>query len=89
MKIVVDVMGGDNVLVVVVEGVEWVWDCFKDIEFDLFGDFYQVWFFIKDVIWINLIEMMEMIEMGEELVWVICKKKDFLIVWVVVVVKEG
>ncbi|MDE8677092.1 phosphate acyltransferase, partial [Limosilactobacillus mucosae] len=74
---------------VVVEGVERARDRFKDIEFDLFGDPQQVRPLIKDATRINLIETTEMIEMGEEPVRAIRKKKDSSIVRAAVAVKEG
>lgn len=89
MKIAVDAMGGDNAPAVVVEGVERARDRFKDIEFDLFGDPQRVRPLIKDATRINLIETTEMIEMGEEPVRAIRKKKDSSIVRAAVAVKEG
>jgi len=89
MKIAVDAMGGDNAPAVVVEGVERARDRFADVEFDLYGDSKLVQPLIKDSTRINLIETTEVIEMGEEPVRAIRKKKDSSIVRAATAVKEG
>lgn len=89
MKIAVDAMGGDHAPQVVVAGVEQARDRYPEIEFDLYGDPKQVTPLIQDQTRLQVIPTTEIIEMGEEPVRAIRKKKDSSIVQAATAVKEG
>lgn len=88
MKIAVDAMGGDHAPQEIIKGVEAARDQYPDIEFLLFGDEQQVTAEIKNHERLQLIPTTEMIEMGEEPVRAIRKKKDSSIVRAATAVKE-
>ncbi|KRM13148.1 phosphate acyltransferase PlsX [Paucilactobacillus suebicus] len=88
MKIAVDAMGGDNAPQEIIKGVEQARDLYPDIEFLLFGDEKKVNEQIKNNDRIQVIATTEEIEMGEEPVRAIRKKKDSSIVRAANAVKE-
>ncbi|MDO4902946.1 MAG: phosphate acyltransferase PlsX [Limosilactobacillus sp.] len=89
MKIAVDAMGGDNAPQAIIEGVEQARDMYSDIEFLLFGNPEKVKPFIKNEDRLTIVETTEEIEMGEEPVRAIRKKKDSSIVRAAKAVKDG
>lgn len=89
MKIAVDAMGGDQAPQVVVAGVEQARDLYPELEFDLYGDPQQVTPLIQDSTRLKIVPTSEIIEMGEEPVRAIRKKKDSSIVQAATAVKEG
>lgn len=89
MKIAIDAMGGDAAPQVVVAGVEQARDLYPDLEFELYGFADQVTPLIKNQTRIKVINTTEMIEMGEEPVRAIRKKKDSSIVRAATAVREG
>ncbi|CAI2667428.1 phosphate acyltransferase PlsX [Apilactobacillus apinorum] len=76
MKIAIDAMGGDNAPLEVVKGVEMARDQYPDIEFKLFGQIDKVKPLIQNDERIELIQSDEVIEMGEEPVKAVMKKKN-------------
>ncbi|GAA6113182.1 MAG: phosphate acyltransferase PlsX [Apilactobacillus sp.] len=76
MKIAIDAMGGDNAPLEVVKGVEMARDQYPDIEFKLFGQIDKVKPLIQNNERIELIQSDEVIEMGEEPVKAVMKKKN-------------
>ena len=76
MKIAIDAMGGDNAPLEVVKGVEMARDQYPDIEFKLFGQIDKVKPLIQNEERIELVQSDEIIEMGEEPVKAVMKKKN-------------
>lgn len=76
MKIAVDAMGGDFAPQTVVAGVELARDQFDDIEFLLFGKTAEVKKYLKDETRINIVDCTETIDMNDEPVRAIRRKKD-------------
>lgn len=89
IKIAVDAMGGDHAPQAIVAGVESARDQYADLEFDLYGDPQKVEPLIKDQTRLHLVKTTEEIEMGEEPVKAIRRKKDSSIVQAAQAVKEG
>jgi phosphate acyltransferase len=75
MKIAIDAMGGDNAPKEIVKGVELARNQYPDIEFKLYGQIDKVKPFIENEERIELIQSDEIIEMGEEPVKAVMKKK--------------
>lgn len=75
MKIAIDAMGGDNAPLEVVKGVEMARDQYPDIEFKLFGQIDKVKPLIQNEERIELVQSDEIIEMGEEPVKAVMKRK--------------
>lgn len=88
MKIAVDAMGGDHAPREIIKGVEAARDMYPNIEFLLFGDEQQVTAEIKNTDRLQVIATTETIEMGEEPVRAIRKKKDSSIVRAANAVKD-
>ncbi|SEM66708.1 phosphate:acyl-[acyl carrier protein] acyltransferase [Ligilactobacillus sp. WC1T17] len=89
MKIAVDAMGGDYAPKTVVEGVELARDEFKDVEFLLFGDEQKVNALLKNKERITVIHASEVIDMNDEPVKAIRRKKNSSMVMAAQAVKEG
>lgn len=89
MKIAVDAMGGDNAPQEIIKGVEQARDLYPEIEFLLFGKQNQISELISNHDRLEIIPTTEEIEMGEEPVRAIRKKKDSSIVRAATAVKEG
>ncbi|MGO1936034.1 phosphate acyltransferase [Leuconostoc pseudomesenteroides] len=89
MKIAIDAMGGDFAPLEIVKGVELARDRYQEIEFQLYGIAEQVKPLVKDWTRINLIPTTEVIEMGEEPVKAMRRKKDSSMVRAANAVKAG
>lgn len=89
MKIAVDAMGGDNAPQTIVEGVEKARDEFLDVEFILFGDRAQVDPLLHNTERITLVQADEQIEMNDEPVRAIRRKKNSSMVMAATAVKNG
>lgn len=89
MKIAVDAMGGDYAPKTVVEGVERARDEFGDTEYLLFGDSEQVGSLLKNRERITVIPTTEVIDMNDEPVKAIRRKKDSSLVRAAQAVREG
>ncbi|TYC47385.1 phosphate acyltransferase PlsX [Leuconostoc litchii] len=89
MKIAIDAMGGDFAPLEIVKGVEIARDRYEDIEFLLFGTSEKVKPLVKDWTRIQLISTTEVIEMGDEPVKAMRKKKDSSMVRAANAVKSG
>lgn len=89
MKIAVDAMGGDYAPLEIVKGVEQARNQFADIEFELFGDEAKIVAALEDSTRINIHHTEEMIEMGEEPVRAIRRKKNSSMVLAANAVKNG
>lgn len=76
MKIAIDAMGGDYAPLEVVKGVELARDQYPDLEFQLYGQLDKVKPLVKNDERIELIQSDEVIEMGEEPVKAVMKKKN-------------
>lgn len=89
MKIAVDAMGGDYAPLEIVKGVEQARNQFTDIEFELFGDEAKIKAVLQDSTRVNIHHTEEMIEMGEEPVRAIRRKKNSSMVLAANAVKNG
>lgn len=89
MKIAVDAMGGDNAPQSVVEGVLKARDEFDDMEFVLFGDLAKVKPLVNDSTRISFVQADEEIDMNDEPVKAIRRKKNSSLVLATKYVKEG
>lgn len=89
MKIAVDAMGGDYAPLEIVKGVELARDQFPDIEFELFGDEKQINEILQNSDRVNIHHTDVTIEMGEEPVKAIRRKKDSSLVMAATAVKDG
>ncbi len=89
MKIAVDAMGGDHAPQVIVKGIEAARDAHPDLDFILFGDPAKVKPLLQNAERITIEATSEEIEMGEEPVRAIRKKKDSSLVRAAQAVKEG
>lgn len=89
MKIAVDAMGGDHAPKVVVNGIERARDQHPDLEFMLFGDPAVVQAQLSNPERITIVPTTEEIEMGEEPVRAIRRKKDSSLVRAAMAVKNG
>lgn len=88
-KIAVDAMGGDNAPEAIVAGIEQARDNMPDTEFLLFGQLDKVKPLVKDVTRLTLVQSDEIIEMGEEPVKAIRRKKKSSLVMAAQAVKDG
>lgn len=75
MKIAVDAMGGDNAPQTVVEGVERARDEYADLEFNLYGKESEIKKYLKDESRIQIIHTDSEIDMNDEPVRAIRRKK--------------
>lgn len=82
-------MGGDYAPVEVVKGVEQARDRYADVTFDLYGRLDDVSPLVQNSDRINLIDAPEVIEMGDEPVRALRRKKQSSIVLAATAVKEG
>lgn len=89
MKIAVDAMGGDYAPLEIVKGVEQARDKFKDLEFILYGVQEKINDILNNSERITVIHTDVMIEMGEEPVRAIRRKKDASMVLAATAVKNG
>ena len=89
MKIAIDAMGGDNAPQAVIEGVLQARDEFKDMEFMLFGDEAQLKALVPSTDRIEIIHTTEIIDMNDEPVKAIRRKKDSSLVQAAQAVKKG
>ncbi|UQS86635.1 phosphate acyltransferase PlsX [Nicoliella spurrieriana] len=89
MKIAVDAMGGDYAPTEVVKGVEMARDRYSDMHFQLYGPKDQVEPLIANNERITVIHTEQVIEMGEEPVRAVKKKKDSSMVKAAEAVKNG
>lgn len=89
MKIAVDAMGGDYAPLEIVKGVEKSRDQFSDMEFILFGDEAKIKAALKDTTRVTIHHTDDMIEMGEEPVRAIRRKKNSSMVLAANAVKNG
>lgn len=89
MKIAVDAMGGDYAPLEIVKGVEKSRDQFSDMEFILFGDEAKIKAVLKDTTRVTIHHTDDMIEMGEEPVRAIRRKKNSSMVLAANAVKNG
>lgn len=89
MKIAVDAMGGDDAPKVIVEGIEQARDQHPDLEFMLYGNEEAVSVLLQNKERIQVIPTTQEIEMGEEPVRAIRKKKDSSLVQAAMAVKRG
>jgi glycerol-3-phosphate acyltransferase PlsX len=88
-KIAVDAMGGDNAPEAVVAGVEQARDRLQDVEFILFGQLDKVEPLVKNADRITLVQADEIIEMGDEPVKAMRRKKQSSMVLAANAVKAG
>lgn len=88
-KIAVDAMGGDNAPQAVVAGIEQARDRLSDVEFMLFGQLDKVAPLVKNDERITLIQADEVIEMAEEPVKSVRRKKQSSLVLAANAVKAG
>lgn len=89
MKIAIDAMGGDNAPQSVVDGVLKARDEFKDVEFLLYGDQDQLKALVSNTERIEIIHTTEVIDMNDEPVRAIRRKKDSSLVQAAQAVKQG
>ena len=89
MKIAVDAMGGDNAPQTVVEGVERARDEYVDLEFNLYGKESEIKKYLKDESRIQIIHTDSEIDMNDEPVRAIRRKKDSSMVLAAKAVKDG
>ncbi|MCL0318374.1 phosphate acyltransferase PlsX [Apilactobacillus xinyiensis] len=76
MKIAIDAMGGDYAPNEVVKGVEQARNAYKDIQFQLYGQVDKIKPLLQSNERIELVQADEVIEMGEEPVKAVMKKKN-------------
>lgn len=88
-KIAVDAMGGDNAPEAIVAGIEQARDNMPDTEFLLFGQLDKVKPLVKNEERLTLIQSDEIVEMGEEPVKAIRRKKQSSLVMAAQAVKDG
>ena len=88
-KIAVDAMGGDNAPEAIVAGIEQARDKMPDTEFLLFGQLDKVKPLVKNAERLTLIQSDEVVEMGEEPVKAIRRKKQSSLVMAAQAVKDG
>ncbi|KRK49293.1 phosphate acyltransferase PlsX [Secundilactobacillus kimchicus] len=89
MKIAVDAMGGDYAPQEVVKGIEQARDRYADVTFDLYGQTDKVQPLIQNSERITVVDAPEVIEMGDEPVRALRRKKQSSIVLAATAVKEG
>ncbi|GBG94132.1 phosphate acyltransferase [Ligilactobacillus salitolerans] len=89
MKIAVDAMGGDNAPEAIVAGVERARDEFLDTEFILYGDRSQIDPLLHKTERITLVQADEVIDMNDEPVRAIRRKKNSSMVLAATAVKKG
>ncbi|BAP85581.1 phosphate acyltransferase PlsX [Paucilactobacillus hokkaidonensis JCM 18461] len=89
MKIAVDAMGGDHAPQEIIIGVEQARDLYPDVEFYLYGMEDQIRPLVKNQDRLTIIPTTETIDMGEEPVRAIRRKKDSSIVRAANAVKAG
>lgn len=89
MIIAVDAMGGDNAPVEIIKGVKEAHELYPEIEFKIYGDEQTVKPLLADMTQQTFIPSTDDIEMGEEPVRAIRKKKSSSIVLAATAVKEG
>ncbi|GAK46912.1 glycerol-3-phosphate acyltransferase PlsX [Secundilactobacillus oryzae JCM 18671] len=89
MKLAIDAMGGDYAPEQIVKGVELARDQYPDIEFLLFGQTEKITPFLKSDQRIKIMQADEVIEMGDEPVRAIRRKKQSSIVLAAQAVKNG
>ncbi|MCO6184522.1 phosphate acyltransferase PlsX [Leuconostoc fallax] len=89
MKIAVDAMGGDFAPQEIVKGIELARDRYDDIEFYLFGTESKVKPLVKNWERMTLVATTEVIEMGDEPVKAMRRKKDSSLVRAANAVKSG
>ncbi|MCI1953487.1 MAG: phosphate acyltransferase PlsX [Ligilactobacillus acidipiscis] len=89
LKMAVDAMGGDNAPQTIVEGVETARDEFLDVEFVLYGDRAQIDPLIHNTERITLVQADEQIDMNDEPVRAIRRKKNSSMVMAATAVKNG
>ncbi|KRM18870.1 fatty acid phospholipid synthesis protein plsx [Ligilactobacillus hayakitensis DSM 18933 = JCM 14209] len=89
MRIAVDAMGGDFAPKSVVEGVKRASKEFKDIEFQLYGDKNQIEELISESNNVKIFHTTELIDMNDEPVKAIRRKKDSSLVRAAQAVKDG
>jgi len=89
MKIAIDAMGGDFAPLEIVKGIEQARDRYKDIAFQLYGTENKVKPLVQNWERIELIPTTEVIEMGDEPVKAMRRKKDSSMVQAAMAVKEG
>ena len=89
MKIAVDAMGGDFAPLEIVKGIEIARDRYDDIDFQLYGTASEVKPLVTNWERIELIPTTEVIEMGDEPVKAMRRKKDSSMVRAALAVKEG
>jgi len=88
-KIAVDAMGGDNAPAEIVAGVELARDAMPDMAFQLYGDQEQIKAVLQNNERIEIMHAEEKIEMAEEPVRAIRKKKQSSLVLAAQAVKSG
>ena len=89
MKIAIDAMGGDFAPLEIVKGIEQARDRYKDLAFQLYGTENKVKPLVQNWERIELIPTTEVIEMGDEPVKAMRRKKDSSMVQAAMAVKEG
>ena len=89
MKIAVDAMGGDYAPDEIVKGIEQARDAYSDLEFLLYGQPEKVQPLLKDTTRITLVPATEVIEMGDEPVRAVRRKKQSSIVLAANAVRDG
>ncbi|WP_283678197.1 phosphate acyltransferase PlsX [Lentilactobacillus sp. Marseille-Q4993] len=89
MRIAIDAMGGDNAPEEIIKGVEQSRNENPDIIFDLFGKTEEIKKYLQDDKNIEITQADEVIEMGDEPVRAVRKKKNSSIVLAAQSVKEG
>lgn len=89
LKIAIDAMGGDNAPDAVIAGVELARDEFKNVEFVLFGDEQKITALLKNKERIIVEHTTEVIDMNDEPVRAVRRKKDSSMVKAALAVKEG
>lgn len=89
MRIAVDAMGGDNAPQTVVEGVERARDEYRELEFNLYGRENEIKKYLKDTSRIKIIHTDSEIDMNDEPVHAVRRKKDSSMVLAAKSVKDG
>jgi len=89
MKIAVDAMGGDYAPDEIVKGIEQARDAFSDLEFLLYGQPDKVQPLLQDTTRITMMPAEEVIEMGDEPVRAVRRKKNSSIVLAATAVRDG
>jgi len=89
MKIAVDAMGGDYAPNEIVKGIEQARDAFPDLEFLLYGQPDKVQPLLQDTTRITMMPAEEVIEMGDEPVRAVRRKKNSSIVLAATAVRDG